>query len=311
MMACANRWRQAVAPFGLVGLVLGVGLAGCGKPAPPAEPGQAAAQSGESAPGPRAAGEPAARPGQPKLDPRLEQPFKDAVLLDPPPDAQCPPDVTKAGKVVGKLFEAVAGRDGAPGLWDQVRFATPDGKRLNYTARIRTDLGTVTLELWPDVAPNHVRNFVALARAGYYDGLDFDRVHREELVDTRGGALEYVEAGCPLGTGDPAYGSIGYWLKEELNPAIHHEEGTVGAWHAEALESAACKFYITLTKAPWLDGNFTVFGKVVEGLDVVRRIAARPKRSDETDEDRPREPVVIRAVTIQVSESTRAAGPSN
>jgi cyclophilin family peptidyl-prolyl cis-trans isomerase len=307
MTASAKRGRPAGVRLGLIVLGLGVTLAGCGKQAVPA----AKEQQVPSSPAVSAQPGPAGAAAVAKLDPRLHQPFKDAVLLDPPEGAQRPPDVTKAGKAVGKLFEAVAGKDGVGGLWDQVRFTTPAGKRLNYTAHLRTDLGTVVIELWPTVAPNHVRNFVALARAGYYDGLDFDRVYREELVDTKGQFLEYVEAGCPLGTGDPGYGSIGYWLKPELNPQVHHEEGTVGAWHAEELESAACKFYITLTRAPWLDGNFTVFGKVVQGLDVVRRLSQRPKRSSDPDEDRPREPVVLRQVTIQVSESDRAAGPSN
>jgi len=216
-----------------------------------------------------------------------------------------PPDTTKAGKSVGKLYDAVVAS------WDQIKFQSSGGNPLQYTALIKTDLGTITIELWPSVAPNHVRNFVALARAGYLDGLDFDRVYREELVDTKGAFLEYVEAGCPLGSGDPGYGSIGYWLKEELNGQIHHEEGTVGAWHAEELESAACKFYITLSKAPWMDGTFTVFGRVTGGLDVVRKISSRPKRSDDPLEDHPAEPVVMREVTIQCQQAAEAAKSSH
>jgi peptidyl-prolyl cis-trans isomerase B (cyclophilin B) len=284
----------------LVGLGMVVTLAGCNGqaagPAKPDKPGKAVASAA-----------PVAVP----LDPQLNQPFKEAVLFDPPDDAQRPPDVTKAGKVVGKLFEAIAGKDNQGGLWDQVQFVSPTGKCLNYTARLQTDLGPIVIELWPHIAPNHVRNFVALARAGYYDGLDFERVHHEELVDAKGQVFEYVEAGCPLGTGDPGYGSIGYWLKPELSDKVHHEAGTVGAWHAEELESAACKFYITLTPAPWMDGNFTVFGKVIEGLDVVRRIAARPQRAEDPFDGRPLEPVSIRQVTIQVRESSCWAGPSN
>jgi peptidyl-prolyl cis-trans isomerase B (cyclophilin B) len=292
MSACA-KWRR----LGLAGLLVGLGLAGCGTQSPSPNSKQPAQASSSSKADDRAS-------AAGKLDPRWNQPFKDAVLFEPPDDeTQRPPDVTKAGKVVGKLFEAVAGKDNQGGLWDQIKFVSPAGKRLNYTAYLKTDLGDVVMELWPDVAPNHVRNFVALARAGYYDGLDFDRIHHEELVDTSGQGLEYVEAGCPLGTGEPGYGSIGYWLKPEVNAKVHHEEGTVGAWHAEEVESAACKFYITLTKAPWMDGNFTVFGKVTQGLDVVRKIAARPQQAVDGDEGRPLEPVVIRQVTIQVREA--------
>jgi peptidyl-prolyl cis-trans isomerase B (cyclophilin B) len=286
----------------LAGALLGLALAGCG---------QAPASDPDSTPAAPSAATPAAQAAVP-LDPRLHQPFLKAASLDPPDDEeQRPPDTTKAGKVVGKLFAAVVGKDGVGGLWDQVQFATPDGKRLNYLATIRTDLGTVVIELWPDVAPNHVRNFVALARAGYYDGLDFDQLHREELVGQPESALEYVVAGCPLGTGEPGYGSIGYWLLPEVNEQLHHEEGTVGAWHGYVQESAACKFYITLTKAPLLDGNFTIFGKVRQGLEVVRTISSRPRRSEPGSEERPVEPVVMRQVTIETSESSRAFGPAN
>ena len=75
-----------------------------------------------------------------------------------------------------------------------------------------------------------------------------------------------------MGTGEPNYGSIGYWLKPEFNPKATHEPGTVGASHGEEVESAACKFYINLSKAEWMDGSFTLFGKVTKGLDVVRAI---------------------------------------
>jgi peptidyl-prolyl cis-trans isomerase B (cyclophilin B) len=233
------------------------------------------------------------------LDPRLHQSFAQAVSQDIPEGQMRPPDMTKAGKGVGKLYEAVVAS------WDQIKFQSPDGKHLNYSAQIKTDLGTIVIELWPLVAPNHVRSFVALARAGYFDGLDFDRVYREDQPDTKGMLTEYVEAGCPLGTGDPGYGSIGYWLNPEINLKVH-EEGTVGAWHAESQDSAACKFYITVVKAPWMDGRFTAFGKVVEGQDVVTKISTRPMRSDDPLEDLPLEPVVIRQVTIQVQQSNGA-----
>jgi peptidyl-prolyl cis-trans isomerase B (cyclophilin B) len=240
-----------------------------------------------------------------KGDP-LHQPFEDAVLLDPPDDElACPPPTTKPGKVVGKLFETVVAS------WDQIKFTTASGKRCNYQATIKTDLGTIVLELWPDVAPNHVRSFVALARAGYYDGLEFDRLHHEELTDQKGVVLDYVEGGCPLCTGDELYGSIGYWLWPELNEQLHHEAGTVGASHAQAVESAACKFYITLTTAPWMDGNYTIFGKVTQGLDVVRAIHSRPRLSRPGEEDRPESPVVMRSVVIECSESDRATGPAH
>jgi peptidyl-prolyl cis-trans isomerase B (cyclophilin B) len=203
------------------------------------------------------------------------------------------------------MYEQIAGESG---LWKQIPFVDADGKTLQYTVTLKTDLGDVVIELWPDVAPNHVRNFLALTKAGYYDGLVFHATVRQQLIDDTGGKhpCEVLEAGCPLGTGEAGYGSIGYWLKPELhdpakNPKVIHGEGTVGAWHGEEPATAACKFYITLSKAPWMDGGYTVFGKVTQGLDVARKILNRPTFAEPGLQDRPREPVVIRSATIQTT----------
>jgi peptidyl-prolyl cis-trans isomerase B (cyclophilin B) len=229
----------------------------------------------------------------------LHQPFLEAVSLEPPEGQLPPPDQTKAGKNVAKLHEAIAGRNGVGGLWDKVKFVTDSGKRVHFASTIKTDLGDIRIELFPDLAPNHVRNFIALAQAGYYDGLEFDRAVYEELPGEKGTFFECIQGGCPLGTDEPGHGSIGYWLKPELSEEVKHEAGTVGAWHAEQVESAACKFYIILDKAPWMT-NYTAFGKVTQGLDVARAIRARPVRMDE--KDRPERPVVIRSVTIDRQE---------
>jgi peptidyl-prolyl cis-trans isomerase B (cyclophilin B) len=233
-----------------------------------------------------------------KVDPFLNQSFDEATVTDPPPD-QTLPDKTMADKSVGKIYTEVVEN------WKNVPFVTADGKRIQYRATLETELGRIDITFRPDIAPNHVRNFVALARAGYYDGLVFERRHYEESNVDPGATLEYVEAGCPLGTGDENYGSIGYWLKPEFSTRVKHEEGTVGAWHKEEADTAACKFYITLTRAPVMDGNWTVFGKVTRGLDVVRKIAQRPLKPDDEFKDRPLNPVVIRKVTIHTTEAAR------
>ena len=183
-------------------------------------------------------------------------------------------------------------------LWDSIRFTAADGTRIAYTATLETELGDIDIALDANLAPNHVRNFIALARAGYYDGLVFERTVHEKAEGQPD--LELIEGGCPLGTGDVGFGSIGYWLKPEFSATVKHDEGTVGAWHGEEVETAACKFYITLSKAAWMDGNWTVFGKVTQGLDVARTILMRPVRDDEF-KGRPVQPVVIRSVTIEAS----------
>jgi peptidyl-prolyl cis-trans isomerase B (cyclophilin B) len=221
-------------------------------------------------------------------------PFKDAVLFEPPDGEKRPPDRTAAGKNVAALFEAIAGQEGAPGLWDRIALTTPDGQCIRYAARITTGLGTIEIELYSDAAPNHVRNFIALARAGYYDGLSFHRAVRQQV---EGEMLALLEGGCPLGTGEFGIGSIGYWLGPEISSRLSHGVGTVGAVHGEALESAACKFYVSLSKAPGMDGGYTIFGKITKGLDIAQAIHKRPVESGEMSE-RPVEPVVIRQVTI-------------
>jgi peptidyl-prolyl cis-trans isomerase B (cyclophilin B) len=226
---------------------------------------------------------------------RFQQPFLEATLEDPPPPGELlPPETTIAGKSVGKMFEAIKGHNGIGGLWERITLTTADGKPKQITAKVITDLGTITIELWPEVAPNHVRNFIALATVGYYNGLGFDQAVHQKVEGSGNVFLDYLEAGCPLGTGEPGYGNIGYWLKPEFSDRIH-EAGTIGASHGESLESAAAKFYITLGPAPWLDGNWTVFGKVIRGLDVARTIFQRPVEADFSLKDR----VLIREVTIQ------------
>jgi peptidyl-prolyl cis-trans isomerase B (cyclophilin B) len=271
-------------------LLVASGAVGCGqkeRPAP-AQP--------ESAPA-AAATEVKPAPAAPD---RLHQPFAEVTRDgdNPPVGAIKPPDETASGKRVFQLLEQVQK------TWDQVRFVSPAGKKIAYTAVVETSEGEVHIALFSELAPNHVRNFICLARAGYYDELFFDRCRHEE-VD--GQVLRALEGGCPLGTGDSITGSIGYWLKDELAPAeaMTHEAGAVGACRGEEADSAATRFYITLDKAPFLDGNFTLFGKVVQGLDIVRRIYAQPVVAEDRERDgarRPEKPVVLRRVTIHTRE---------
>jgi cyclophilin family peptidyl-prolyl cis-trans isomerase len=235
---------------------------------------------------------PAAVTPHPGIDPRWQQSFADATRAEPVADWR-PPEMTLTGKSVGKLYLEVQK------LWDSTRLANDAGKLRSHKAILETSQGDIEITLRPDWAPNHVRNFLTLIRAGYYDGLVFERVHREEseAKDT----LELIEGGCPLGTGETGSGSIGYWLKPEFNADAKHEEGTVGAVRDAEEDTTACRFYITLSKAPLLDGNFTAFGQVTRGLDIVRKISVQPVRQDEEAPSgswRPVVPVVILKVII-------------
>jgi peptidyl-prolyl cis-trans isomerase B (cyclophilin B) len=263
------------AGWGIVGLILAAGPLGCGgKPGdrpPPAVSIPAATET----------------PAVP-----MALPFAEAVSEDCPEDQLPPPDQTLNGLSTGRIRVEVQK------LWDQIAFTDPAGKKIAYTAVLDTDYGPVTIALQPDVAPNHVRNFVALARAGFYDGLLFERVI-EQQGDGPDSKLELVEAGCPLGTGEPGIGHLGYWLYPEFSDAIKHGPGTVGACLNGGEDTAGCRYYITLSTAPAMDGNFTAFGKVTSGLDVIRTISRLPRPEGSP---RPQKPATIRKVTIQTRE---------
>ena len=270
-------------------------LVGCGKPA------DQAVENPAADPLPTAQATSASTPAS-DVEPRRLLTFAEATRSEPPGDGSRPPDLTMTGKSVGKLYTEVIQ------TWDAVQLSSQAGKALCYTATIDTQLGLIEIALRPDLAPNHVRNFVALARVGYYDGLVFERTVRAQSEGQPD--LELIEAGCPIGTGELGVGSLGYWLKPEFNDATH-EEGTVGACHGEEPDTACCKFYLTLSKAPYLDKSFTVFGKVTHGLDVARRIFSLPVRNDPDypEGDRPENPVVMRKVTIRAHEVEKPDTP--
>jgi cyclophilin family peptidyl-prolyl cis-trans isomerase len=264
------------------GAVALIAFSGCSRESQTPEPEQPVVQIKSDA---------AAPPGKPVV----AQPVS-RVLLDPPEGQQRPPDLTFAGKNLARIFEAVAGKGNAGGLWDQVELTDAQGRRLNYTAILKTDLGEIRIGLFPEAAPIHVTSFIALARTGYYDGLPFHISQRSKAGEK---PLGYLEAGCPKGTGEQGYGSVGYWLEPEINNKLVHEAGTVGAWHlGDESDSDAARFYITLHPAPWMDGSYTIFGRVTHGLAVADAINRRPV-IDEEPFDRPRVPVLIRQVVIE------------
>jgi len=124
--------------------------------------------------------------------------------------------------------------------------------------RIETEHGPVVIELYPDAAPNTVANFKALAGKGYYDGLIFHRVIPGFMA----------QGGDPKGTGT---GGPGYNVKAEFNKH-KHVRGTVAMARSSDPDSAGSQFYICFGPQPHLDGQYTVFGQVIEGMDAVDQI---------------------------------------
>ena len=138
--------------------------------------------------------------------------------------------------------------------------ALEPGKR--YTAMIDMERGgSIVIDLLPDAAPETVNSFVFLAGEGYYDGVTFHRVIPGFVA----------QGGDPTGSGS---GGPGYTLPDEVNEH-KHEEGVISMAKTAAPNSAGSQFYLTLAAVPSLDGDYTVFGKVREGMDVVREITPR------------------------------------
>jgi len=132
--------------------------------------------------------------------------------------------------------------------------AVPEGNHIS----IETEKGQILIELYPDSAPNTVANFKALVGNIYYDGLEFHRVIPGFMA----------QGGCPDGNG---MGGPGYKVKAEFN-ARKHERGTVAMARSQNPDSAGSQFYICFGPQPHLDGQYTIFGQVVEGIEVVDQI---------------------------------------
>ena len=126
---------------------------------------------------------------------------------------------------------------------------------MSLTAHFDTDRGPIRIELYPDKAPLTVANFVNLAQRGFYNGLNFHRVINDFMV----------QGGCPQGTGT---GGPGYKFEDEANNGVSHERGVLSMANAGPNTNGS-QFFITHVATPWLNGKHTVFGKVVDGLDVV------------------------------------------
>jgi cyclophilin family peptidyl-prolyl cis-trans isomerase len=176
-------------------------------------------------------------------------------------------------------------QDGNPAIPSNVRDFSgeavaqdEEGKRL--VATVETNKGTFSFELFPEDAPGTVENFVKLARKGFYDGTIFHRVVPGFVI----------QGGDPTGTGS---GGPGYTIKAEFNKR-KHVAGTVAMARSAHPDSAGSQFYVCLAPTPHLDGSYTVFGQVIEGMDVVQAIGKTP-----TKQSRPVEKIVMNKVTIK------------
>jgi peptidyl-prolyl cis-trans isomerase B (cyclophilin B) len=137
-----------------------------------------------------------------------------------------------------------------------------------YRAVLATSMGNITLEFFPDRAPNHVRQFLRLASSGVYDGTAFHRIVREFVI--QGGHMPTRRDGL-----DERQQGYVRSLLPEFNPTPH-DRGIVSMARLDDPASASSSFFIVLARTPTLDGKYTVFGRVVAGLDVIEKIEAVP-----------------------------------
>ena len=156
---------------------------------------------------------------------------------------------------------------------------------MNALLKIK-DLGEIELELYPELAPITVDNFVKLVNKGFYNGLTFHRIIKGFMI----------QGGCPLGTGTggPGYQIKGEFLSNGFKNPIKHERGVISMARAMDPNSAGSQFFIMHQDAPYLDGQYAAFGKVIRGIEVVDKAA-----SVATDyRDKPLRPVVIESIKI-------------
>lgn len=142
-------------------------------------------------------------------------------------------------------------------------------------------------ELYPEIAPNTVNNFISLVKKGFYDGLIFHRVIKGFMI----------QGGCPDGTGmgGPGYSIKGEFSQNGVNNDLIHTEGVLSMARAMHPDSAGSQFFIMHKNSPHLDGSYAAFGKITEGMEIVNKIA----ETDTDYSDRPKTPQKIKSMTVE------------
>ena len=155
-------------------------------------------------------------------------------------------------------------------------------------AEIKTTSGDITIRFFPDVAPNHVKNFLALAQKGFYNGTKFHRVIPGFMVQ---GGDPNTKTNNPSSWGT---GGSGTNINAEFS-AVPHKRGIVSMARSNSPNSASSQFFIVVKDSPFLDRQYTVFGEVTKGMDVADKIVGAPKDAS----DRPNNPTAITSITVR------------
>ena len=153
-------------------------------------------------------------------------------------------------------------------------------------AVMQTNMGTIEIQLFEDKVPKTVENFAGLAKKGYYDGIIFHRVIDQFMI----------QGGDPTGTGSGGESLWGGKFKDEFDASLKHDEPGVLSMANAGPNTNGSQFFITVIPTPWLDGKHSVFGKVINGMDVVYAIS---KVETSKPGDKPLKDVVMEKVTIE------------
>jgi peptidyl-prolyl cis-trans isomerase A (cyclophilin A) len=152
----------------------------------------------------------------------------------------------------------------------------------NKKAVFNTNKGSFKIELFNDKAPLTTGNFIKLVDQGYYNGLIFHRVIPNFMI----------QGGCPHGTGR---GGPGYTIRDEFHPSLKHDKKGMLSMANAGPNTGGSQFFITVAPTPWLDDHHSIFGQVVEGMDVVETIS----KTQTGRNDKPLEDVIIQKITIE------------
>lgn len=167
-------------------------------------------------------------------------------------------------------------------LIGEKNMATGEKKAKLTTATIKTNMGEIVIELFADKAPKTVANFVTLAEKGFYDGVIFHRVIPNFMI----------QGGDPTGTGR---GGPGYTFADEFNPELNHSKAGMLSMANAGPNTNGSQFFITVAPTEWLNNKHAVFGKVIEGMDLVvkmSKVATLPG-------DQPKDKIIMEKVTIK------------
>jgi peptidyl-prolyl cis-trans isomerase B (cyclophilin B) len=183
------------------------------------------------------------------------------------------------------VFVGCGSKEATTKTEESTKQATTTGKLPIATIKVK-DYGTMELELYPDIAPNTVNNFIYLAQKGTYNGLTFHRIIDKFMI----------QGGDPAGdgTGGPGYSIKGEFKANNFENKLLHEVGVISMARAADVNSAGSQFFIMTSVATNLDGNYAAFGKVIKGLDVLTTIGKVKTGAN----DKPSKDVIIESITI-------------